>query len=149
LVAGEIDAAQIDVELRLRLRQIFRQKHDVGSPLAEASFDVDAQLLGHETDLALVDQQALRVGMAGGEQERPERRDKRTQQDHHPMLPFGRVRGSMRMSAASRSTKWCLSAAAVCTQTSMNRAKFNARCAPLRTPASALSVGTRSGNGTR
>src|SRR6266446_1812982 len=64
----------IEVELRLRLRQVLRQEHDVGLPLAKPPLDIDAQLLGHEADLALVDQQALCASLAGSEQERPERR---------------------------------------------------------------------------
>src|SRR6266581_3680456 len=35
--------------------------------MSNSALDIDAQLLRHEADLALVDQQALCVGMAGGE----------------------------------------------------------------------------------
>src|SRR5208337_1015695 len=103
--------------------------------------------LGHKADFAPVNEYALRASLPGSEEQHAKSRNKRAQQNHdrEPQRGgFVSAAGSIFVSTASRSTKWCLSAAAACIQTSPRSVKFNPTCQALKTPASALSLGNRS-----
>ena len=62
IVALEIDAGEIDIELCLRFGEILGAKHDIRLPFAELPFEIDAHLLGHEADFALVDLYVVGAG---------------------------------------------------------------------------------------
>ncbi len=72
IVAGEIDAAQVHLDVRFGARQRIGPEHHVRLEAAEAAVDIDAQLLRGETDLAAVEQHALPEG--GGCRSPAERR---------------------------------------------------------------------------
>src|ERR1700676_186940 len=72
-VAGEVDAAELDVEISFRSAEILGHEHDVGFPSAKSPLDVGAQLPRYEPDLALVDEHPLRAGLTSGKEHHPER----------------------------------------------------------------------------
>src|SRR5438105_3571195 len=76
-VAGEVDAAELDVEIRFRSAEILGHEHDVGFPSAKSPLDVGTHLPGYEPDLAFVDEYALRAGLARSKEHHPERRNER------------------------------------------------------------------------
>src|SRR5450432_1865953 len=139
-VTGEVHTAQFDVEFGLGPGELLGQEHDIGLPPTEAALDIDAHLLRHEADFALVDEYTLCRRLGRGEQHHAQRWNKRTQKRHDQ--PFFPMSGSMRARTASRSTKWCLSAATVCRQTSPSSVKFNVWCTTSRIAASWRSLDT-------
>src|SRR5205807_10066816 len=76
-VAGEVDAAELDVEIRFGSAEILGHKHDVGFPSAKSPLDVAAHLPRYEPDLAFVDEHALRAGLTSGKEHHPERGNER------------------------------------------------------------------------
>src|SRR5438045_208653 len=76
-VAGEIDAAELDVEISLRATQILGNEDDVGLPTAKSPLDIDAHLPRYEADLAFVDEHALRAGLASSKKHHPKRGNER------------------------------------------------------------------------
>src|SRR5438270_430938 len=96
IVALEIDAGQLDIELRLRFRQILGKEHDIRFPLAKAALEIDAHLLGHEADLALVGHHAFATGGGDGRYQRHASRAQVSSNTVEPMLLCHRYHCSLR-----------------------------------------------------
>src|ERR1700682_498049 len=81
-VTGEVDAAELDVEISFGSAEILGHEHDVGFPSAKSPIDVGAHLPRYEPDLALVDEHALRAGLTSGKEHHPERGNERAKPHH-------------------------------------------------------------------
>src|SRR5690606_31219466 len=105
-----IDGGEVHLELGLRRLGLLRVEGDGGVEALEAALHGHAHLLDDERDGALLLHDLLRLL---GERRRrggDEKRGEGGSRESHGL----RSGTSMRRSTASRSMKWCLSAAATC-----------------------------------